>query len=62
DISGGSLGLEKWNIVIARGRGMAKFLEEAAEAGWIDIKEPSLHTLEALEKLSKLKIERRLSV
>lgn len=58
DISVGSLGLEKWNIVVARRRGMAKFLEEAAEAGWIDIKEPSLQTLEALEKLSKLKMER----
>ncbi|MEM2739231.1 MAG: coenzyme F420 hydrogenase/dehydrogenase beta subunit N-terminal domain-containing protein [Candidatus Bathyarchaeia archaeon] len=58
DISVGSLGLDRWNVIIARGKGMVKLLEEATEAGWIDIREPSPQTLENLERLSKLKMNR----
>ncbi|MCS7112488.1 MAG: coenzyme F420 hydrogenase/dehydrogenase beta subunit N-terminal domain-containing protein [Nitrososphaerota archaeon] len=58
DISVGSLGLDGWNVVIARGRGMVKLLEEAAKTGWIEIREPSSQTLESLERLSNLKMSR----
>ncbi len=58
DISVGSLGLEGWNIVIARKKDTAKLLEEAAELGLIAIREPSPQTLENLEKLTKLKMNR----
>lgn len=58
DISVGSLGLKGWNVVIARRRGITKLLEGAADSGWIEIREPSLQTLESLERLSRLKMNR----
>jgi coenzyme F420 hydrogenase subunit beta len=58
DISVGSLGLEGWNVVIARRRESVKLLEETTESGLITIREPNPQTLESLEKLTKLKMNR----